>query len=332
LISQVQKTNKTRRFFKQLVFFLVSLICILVGTEIYLRYSLPGWHTARMSQQVIEQHTRIGFRYDRDLMWYWQKLPSPDQMVNEFGFRRKKEMSKQKSPTTKRVIIFGDSQTYGGGAEYNQTFSFFAEEYLGENWEVLNAGISGYRTLNIFRLMRQKMLAFEPDIFIVNSMLYDSPAENGQLHNEIQAENKQLWLREWLWNSRLNYVFQLSLRNVGIAKWEDLPWPIHLHNLLDDELRPQSKDFGNHKQIAKWSKQRGIQTIFMEYAINDTRTRSFGCQATEQSLPKPVFLTCQILQKSDYPPEDIFIDNNHFTPTGAAFVGKSLGEYLQQNF
>ena len=70
----------------------------------------------------------------------------------------------------------------------------------------------------------------------------------------------------------------------------------------------------------------------MEYAINDSRSGGFGCQATAKKLPKPVFSTCQILKKSDYPPDDIFIDNNHFTPTGAAFVGKSLGEYLQQNF
>ena len=98
-------------------------------------------------------------------------------------------MSKKKPSNVKRVIVFGDSQTYGGGAPYNQTFSYFAEEHLGEEWEILNAGISGYRTLNIFRLIRQKMLDFEPDIFIVNAMLYDSPAENGQLHNETQIDD-----------------------------------------------------------------------------------------------------------------------------------------------
>ena len=331
ILSKGKTPRKMKRLFKQITFFFVSFIGLLAGTELYLRHTLPGWHTARMPQQVIEQHTRIGFKYDRDLMWYWKEVPSKDQSINEFGFRRDKVMTKKKPAGVKRVIVFGDSQTYGGGVAYNQTFSFFAEEHLGENWEILNAGISGYRTLNMFRLMRQKMLGFEPDIFIINAMLYDSPAENGQLHNETQIDDTKLWFREWLWNSRLNYVFQLSLRRTGMKQWEDLPWPIHLHQLLDDPNRLEDKNFGNHKQIAEWSKQRGIQTIFMEYTINNSN-QSFGCQSPEQKLPKPVFPTCQILQSSNHQPQEMFIDNNHFTPDGAAFVGKALGEYLEQNF
>ena len=93
-----------KRLFKQIMFFFVSFIGLLAGTELYLRYSLPGWHTARMPQQVIEQHTRIGFKYDRDLMWYWEKVPSQDQSINEFGFRRDKVMSKKKPAGIKRVI------------------------------------------------------------------------------------------------------------------------------------------------------------------------------------------------------------------------------------
>ena len=93
----------------------------------------------------------------------------------------------------------------------------------------------------------------------------------------------------------------------------------------------EDQNFGNHKQIAEWSKQRGIQTIFMEYTINNSN-QSFGCQSPEQKLPKPVFPTCQILRSSDHQPQEMFIDNNHFTPDGAAFVGKALGEYLEQNF
>ena len=47
-----------KRLFKQILFFFVSFIGLLAGTELYLRHTLPGWHTARMPQQVIEQHTR----------------------------------------------------------------------------------------------------------------------------------------------------------------------------------------------------------------------------------------------------------------------------------
>ena len=155
---------------------------------------------------------------------------------------------------------------------------------------------SGYRTLNIFRLIRQKMLDFEPDIFIINAMLYDSPAENGQLHNEIQIDDTKLWFREWLWDSRLNYVFQLSLRRTGMKQWEDLPWPIHLHQLLDDKDRRKTRAL----EITSKLQNGQNNEVFKQYLWNTTinnSNQSFGCQSPEQKLPKPVFPTCQILQK-----------------------------------
>ena len=317
------------RLIKQAVFFIVSLIIILGLTEWYLRYAIPGWHTARMPQEVIDQHTNLGFRYDRDLMWYWKELPNRNQVINEYGFRRKKNMSRQKPPNITRVIVFGDSQTYGGGVEYNQTFSYFAEQQLGESWEILNAGLSGYRSLNIFRLMRQRMLEFEPDIFVVNSMLYDSPAEDGQLHNTTQFQDKNLFLREWLWNSRLNYVFQLSLRSFGFGYWEDLPWPIHLHE-FSTKQQSASKDFGNHLQIANWGRQRGITVIFMEYAFRDRKSGGIICSGAEMELPASRFSTCAALKQADKTPQEIFIDTNHLTPQGAKIIGTALADYLQE--
>ena len=97
ILSKGKTPSQMKRLFKQITFFFVSFIGLLAGTELYLRHTLPGWHTARMPQQVIEQHTRIGFKYDRDLMWYWKEVPSKDQTINEFGFRRDKEMSKKKA-------------------------------------------------------------------------------------------------------------------------------------------------------------------------------------------------------------------------------------------
>lgn len=320
-----------KRIIKQIAFFSVSLIVLLGLLEWYLRFAIPGWHTTTMPQQMIDQHTRIGFRYDRDLMWYWKELPSSNEVLNEYGFRRKKEMTQQKPPHVKRVIVFGDSQTYGGGVDYNETFSYYAEQHLGENWEVLNAGISGYRSLQIFRLMRQKMMEFQPDIFVVNCMLYDSPAEDGQLHQEIHTQDKKMQIREWLWNSRLNYVFQLSMRKMGFGVWEDLPWPIHLHKVREMDPQRGTRDLGNHQQISDWSRQRGVQTIFMEYASRDIKENTLRCQSTANKLPKPVFPTCQMLQQSDYNLKDIFIDSNHLTPQGAEIIGTALGVFLEEN-
>ena len=298
----------------------------IVGLEVYLRHSLQGLHTQSLPRTMIEQHASSGegFVYDRDLMWYW-KLPNKGAGINPFGFRRSEAMTEKKPKDTIRVIALGDSQTYGGGVGIQESFSFYAEESLGENWEVLNAGISGYRSLNIFRLLRKKMLRFDPDIIVLDTMLFDSPAETGALH-ETSEISGFLWLREMLWNSRINYVVQLSLRRAGFGVWEDLPWPIQLHQVRENKNKT-GEGHGNHVQIARWAKERGILAVFMEYPTQK-RNGELECLSSVQDLPNPGFRTCTIIDEIGIVPRELFIDTNHFTPLGARVVGEALAEEL----
>ena len=98
--------------------------------------------------------------------------PSSNEVLNEYGFRRKKEMTKKKQ-TYQTCDCFGDSIWWW--RQYNETFSYYAEEHLGEQWEVLNAGISGYRVCK-FSFDAAKMMGVQPDI-LYQCMLYDSPAK-----------------------------------------------------------------------------------------------------------------------------------------------------------
>jgi hypothetical protein len=279
-----------------------------------------------LPQGMIDQHVKGGFRYDPDLMWYWTSLPHERMGVNAVGFRRSKSMMVQKPEDIIRVIALGDSQVYGGGASVDETFSHYAEEGLGESWEVLNAGISGYRSLNIYRLLRKKMLRFEPDIILVDAMMWDSPRENGDLHESAQLPSMIL-VEEILWNSRLNYVVQLALRNAGIQMWEDVPWPIHLQEVRKKEGAHRGEGLGNHEQISHWAHSRGILAIFMEYPTKTGRGE-LSCVARTEELPQPVFATCSVLLESGLEMSELFFDSNHFTPLGARIVGDALAKEL----
>ena len=310
--------------------YLLFVIVFLALLEWVLRWMIPGFHTASLPQKTISSHTRTGFQYDRDLMWYWDELPDPSNGINVFGFRYTKPMSQAKPPGIIRAIGFGDSQTYGADVSADETFIAYAQTNLGEDWEFLNAGISGYRSLNIFRLMRLKMLPFSPDIFVVNAMMWDSPAEDGQLHQPT-AGSITLQMREFLWNSRLNYVFQMVLRRLGIGYWEDLPWPVHLHKVRAD-LQQQARggNYGNHQQILRWASERGITVLFMEYPYMKGNG-SVGCHAKAEDFPSHalVFKTCDVLQNSGHKATDLFLDTNHLKPLGAKVIGERLAVKMQ---
>ena len=322
--------SKAKTILFRLSVCVVAIVLGLVALEFWLRHKIGGAHTHMLPQGMIDQHVQGGFRYDPDLMWYWSSLPHERMGVNEFGFRRREGMTKQKPSDVIRVVTLGDSQVYGGGVQEHQTFSYYAEQDLGRSWEVLNGGISGYRSLNIYRLLRKKIVAFEPDIVVVDAMMWDSPQENGDLHEPPKLSGV-LWLEELLWNSRVNYLVQMSLRNAGLQLWEDLPWPIHLQDVRETIDSKRGEGLGNHSQIAQWANSRGIMIVFMEYPTK-TQKGDLSCVARGEELPKPVFSACRILQDSGMHMTNLFLDSNHLTPLGGKVLGKALAKELPKMY
>ena len=320
------KMSKAKTILFRVSVCFAAIIIGLVALEFWLRSTIGGVHTQMLPKGMIDQHVQGGFRYDPDLMWYWSSLPHQRMGVNEFGFRRRKAMTQKKPSDVIRVITLGDSQVYGGGIQEHQTFSYYAEQNLGRSWEILNGGISGYRSLNIYRLLRKKIISFEPDIVVVDAMMWDSPRENGDLHEPPKLSGI-LWLEEVLWNSRLNYIVQMSLRNAGFQIWEDLPWPIHLQNVRDTNNAKRGEGLGNHARIAQWATSRGIMIVFMEYPTK-TQNGSLSCVARKEEIPNPVFPACTILQDSGMHMSNLFLDSNHLTPLGGKVLGKALAKNL----
>jgi lysophospholipase L1-like esterase len=250
--------------------------------------------------------------------------------VNVYGFRRKKIMYQHGSPGITRVIVLGDSQTFGGGVKAEESFPYFAEEKLGKDWEVLNAGISGYRSLNIYRLLRLKMLAYDPDIIVVDVMPKDSPREDGPLVGKAIGEKG---LGEWLWSSRVYYVSQLLLRITGLRPWETLPWPLQLHEIRNRFSSPEAlaySELGNEDLIARWADENGIKVIFMNYAYRNGQI--LFCHDSPGSKPEGYALldTCALLKESGYRAEELFQDANHLTILGNKVVGEALAGFLGQ--
>lgn len=312
----------------------LALILLALLAEGALRLMFRAARSATMPKAEIQEHLGQGYAYDPDLSWYWSVLPDDGAKVNADGFRRVAPMTRTPSPGILRVITVGDSQTFGGGVAHDQTFSHFAQEALGDRWEILNAGISGYRSLNVYRLLRLRLLAYEPQVLVVDCMPKDSPREDGPLTGKPLAAGR---VPEWLWNSRLYYFSQLSLRLVGLRPWETLPWPLQLHEIrerLDDpskgDLR-NSPDMGNHDLIARFGAQHGMVSVFMRYPFNKDGT-TVGCHTWDGSMPEgaPLFDACAALEASGLPARELFLDTNHLSVKGNQVVGAALAARLME--
>jgi len=88
--------------------------------------------------------------------------------INNYGFRGE-DITLKKKPGMKRILVMGDSFTFGVGAEENETIPYLVEKYLKERAkfvEVINAGIGGSSPLSNYLKARDEYLEFSPDIVI----------------------------------------------------------------------------------------------------------------------------------------------------------------------
>lgn len=301
---------------------LAVALLLLLGVEAALRLLLPAVRTATLPEGMIRSHLETpGFRPDPDLYWYWARLPSPAMQINGQGFRRTTEVGERPPPGVRRVITFGDSQTVGAGVGPDETYSAFAERALGPGWEVLNAGISGYRSLNVYRLLRLRMGGFHPDVVLIDCMPYDSPRDDGRLVGA--PEGSALWRgRSLLWESRIYWLLRLGVEKADPerARWLDrVP------------TRGDALGLGNHDLIADWGRAHGVKVVFMQYPVS-TDAWQLGCQTLPGELPAgvPVVRACDVLQASGLPASALFQDRNHLTVLGSRLVGEAVAATLRE--
>ncbi|MBX3414283.1 MAG: SGNH/GDSL hydrolase family protein [Pirellulales bacterium] len=99
--------------------------------------------------------------------------------VNNLGLRGP-DVAEEKPDATRRVLILGDSFTFGVGVRDEDTFARRLEADLnreapsGERIEVINAGVQGYNTRDEVLYLEREWLRLAPDLVIIVFYLNDA--------------------------------------------------------------------------------------------------------------------------------------------------------------
>ncbi len=87
--------------------------------------------------------------------------------INKDGFR---DYEHNLSKSNYRIMALGDSQTYGNGVEFNETFLYLLENKLQKrlkNIEIFKMGVPGYGTDNEWFLFRKYYPKYKPDVLLL---------------------------------------------------------------------------------------------------------------------------------------------------------------------
>jgi tetratricopeptide (TPR) repeat protein len=92
--------------------------------------------------------------------------------TNVNRLRRKSPVEYKKPPNTFRILCIGDSITFGLSISNNETYSNYLEEILNKNlegtqFEVLNAGVTGWEPIDYFLYLKNEGVKYSPDLVII---------------------------------------------------------------------------------------------------------------------------------------------------------------------
>ncbi len=121
-------------------------------------------------------HEKTGHRYIYDETYGWRNIPGwrgttfgQPLSINSKGLRDG-DYPYAKPSGTRRVLILGDSYTWGYGVSDDDIYTEILEGKLRKHgsWEVLNAGVSGWGTDQQYLFLKNEGFRYAPDIVIVS--------------------------------------------------------------------------------------------------------------------------------------------------------------------
>lgn len=191
--------------------------------------------------------------------------------LNSWGFRDV-EREIRRRPGVHRILVLGDSYTFGAGVKYKEDlYPALLERKLNgaRRWEVINSGLKGLSTAQELDYFLDKGLALRPDLVIVGHVLND--AETPEMNEALRIEARRSWLPDrlhrLLYSRSFTYYLTLQAVDGLIANWRKSDGFIGYDAYLDALY--QGSNFAAYEKIvadlAQHAKCHNIPVIWVSF-------------------------------------------------------------------
>jgi hypothetical protein len=176
-------TIKFKNFLLMVVSILLCLIVIETGVQI--------WNPQIAKPEMRQLHkTSPYFGYDLVPGTYGVGFMGESYQINSHGFRGREFRSEKKSGLF-RIMVIGDSFTFGARVNQEDTYPAQLEEALrrmNKPCEVINCGIIGHNMWQHYEVLKRKVLPFHPDLVILG--LFEDDLLQSVSPRQVSAEYK----------------------------------------------------------------------------------------------------------------------------------------------
>jgi GDSL-like Lipase/Acylhydrolase family len=150
----------------------IAVMVSVIAIEIWVR---SAWDESRGTPGLFVSDPVRGQRLSANYDGWFAGVPA---RTNSLGFRDTREYQLAKTPGSFRILVLGDSVTFGHGALNETSYPYLLEQRLREwrpevKWEVWNLGIPGYNTAQELAYLHEVGERYAPDLVIVGFFLND---------------------------------------------------------------------------------------------------------------------------------------------------------------
>ena len=141
-----------------------------------------------------------------------------DISINSHGFRGR-EYTVAKPPGVYRIVVLGDSITFGNNLPANQNYPSLLENQFnqhGKRVEVLNLGLGGYDTLQEVATLEDTGLKFAPDMVVLGYCINDIGVASGNLNYIKRLKN----YGHPLYRLRVAQLIRVLLDRIELIEYE----------------------------------------------------------------------------------------------------------------
>ena len=184
-------------------------------------------------------------------------LMGVDVQINSNGLRDV-EYPHDKPADTVRILMLGDSLTFGWGVKVEDTPSEMLEQSLNKNsrgrrYEVINTGVGNYNTEMEVNFFFDEGIKYDPDIVILNYFINDA---------ELRSQRKMNFFLGWSYA----YVYLSGRIDVLMRQFFNRSdWSRYYSDLYSGEASGWHIAATNIRQLKEFCDRRGIRMLLANY-------------------------------------------------------------------
>jgi hypothetical protein len=233
-----------RRLMAMAIATAIAIVAAMLAVEAWVRTT---WDDQRGRPGFYLSDAVLGQRLAPNYRGWFAGVPV---QINALGFRDDRDYTLEKSPKVFRILVLGDSVTFGHGTRSDTTYPILLEQRLRQwkpdvDWQVWNLGVPGYATSQELAYLNRVGERYHPDLVIVGFY------PNDLVGNELvrapslvrRAESRvQSAMQRWL------YSYEFYKRAALTLRWRlftDEDTRRRLEHLITDEIPLGRKDFSS---------------------------------------------------------------------------------------